>query len=84
MPLVFANVMPILENIYASHRDVFGMHSFFNGHPLISTVQSIPRVFLLQFGENNRDLLHTFVFNKLAFYDVIIPGRDSYGCLLMR
>ena len=53
------------------------MHRFFNGHPLISTVQSIPRVFLLQFGENNRDLLHTFVFNKLAFYDVIIPGRES-------
>ena len=53
------------------------MYSFFNGHPLITIVQSIPSVFLLQFGENNRDLLHTFVFNKLAFYDVIIPGRDS-------
>ena len=63
--------------MYANHRDVFGMHSLFNGHPLITTVQSIPRVFLWQFGENNRDLLHTFVFNKLAFYDVIIPGRDS-------
>ena len=63
--------------MYARYRDVFGMHSFFNGHPLISTVQSIPHVFLLQFGENNRDLLHTFVFNILAFYDVVIPGRES-------
>ena len=53
------------------------MHSFFNCHPLITTVQSIPCVFLLQFGENNRDLVHTFVFNKLAFYDVVIPGRES-------
>ena len=63
--------------MYARYRDVSGMHSLFNGHPLITTVQSIPRVFLLQFGENNRDLLHTFVFNKLAFYGVIIPGRES-------
>ena len=63
--------------MYASYRDFVGMHSFFNGHPQITTVQSIPRVFLLQFGENNRDLLRTFVFNKLAFYDVIIPGRES-------
>ena len=23
------------------------------------------------------DLLHTFIFNKLAFYDVFIPGRES-------
>ena len=77
MALVFANLMPILEKMYARYRDVFGMYSFFNSHPLITIVQSIPSVFLLQFGENNRDLLHTFVFNKLAFYDVIIPGRDS-------
>ena len=69
--------MPVLEKLYARYRDVFGMHSFLNGHQVITTVQSIPRVFFLQFGENNRDLLHTFVFNKLAFYDVIIPGRDS-------
>ena len=53
------------------------MHSLFNGYPLITTVQSIPCVVLLQFGENSRDLLHTFVFNKLAFYDVVIPGRES-------
>ena len=63
--------------MYASYRDIFGMQILYNGHPLLTTVQSIPRVFLLQFGENNRDLLHTFVFNKLAFYDVIIPGRES-------
>ena len=63
--------------MYANYRDVFGMHSFFNSHPLITTVQSIPRVFLLQFGENSRDLLSTFVFNKSALYDVIIPGRES-------
>ena len=63
--------------MYARCRDVFGIRSLFNFHPLITTVQSIPRVLLLQFGENNRDLLHTFVFNKLAFYEVIIPGRES-------
>ena len=63
--------------MYARYRDVFGMHRLFNGHPLITTVQSIPRVFLLQFGENNRDLLHIFVFNKLALCGVIIPGRES-------
>ena len=61
----------------ARYRAVFGIHSFFNGLTLITTVESIPRVILLQFGENNRDLLHTFVFNKLAFYDVIIPGKES-------
>ena len=63
--------------MYARYRDVFGMHSLFNDHPLITTVQSIPRVLLEQFGESSRELLHTLVFDKLAYYDVIIPGRES-------
>ena len=63
--------------MYARYRDFFAMYSFFNGRPLLTIVQSIPSVFLLQFGENNRDLLHTFVFNKLAIYDIIIPGRNT-------
>ena len=52
------------------------MHIFFNGLPLITTVQARRRVILLQFGDNNRDLLHTFVFDKFVLCDVIIPGRD--------
>ena len=52
------------------------MHIFFNGLPLITTVQARRRVILLQFGDNNRDLSHTFVFDKFVLCDVIIPGRD--------
>jgi len=52
------------------------MHIFLNGHPLITTVQATCQVILLQFSGNNRDLLHTFVFDKFALFDVIIPGRD--------
>ena len=52
------------------------MHIFVNGLPLITTVQARRRVILLQFGDNNRDLLHTFVFDKCVLCDVIIPGRD--------
>ena len=69
--------MPVTETFLACT-------AFFNGHLLITTVQSIPRVFLLQFDENNRDLLHTFVFYKVVFYDVIIPGRESEIHLRMR
>ena len=32
---------------------------------------------LVQFGESSCELLRIFVFNKLAFCDVIIPGRES-------
>ena len=32
---------------------------------------------LVQFGESSCELLRTFVFNKLAFCDVIIPGKES-------
>ena len=52
------------------------MHIFFNGLPLITTVQARRRVILLQFGDNNLDLLHTFVLDKFVLCDVIIPGRD--------
>ena len=60
-----------------SYRGISDMHTFVSSHPLITIVQSISRVLLVQFGESNRELLRTFVFNKLAFYDVIIPGRAS-------
>ena len=53
------------------------MHAFVNGHPLMTIATSISRIFLLQFGKSRRDLLYTFVFNTLAYYDVIIPGRES-------
>ena len=53
------------------------MHSFFNDYRLIIIVQSIPGALLVRFGESSRELLHTFVFNILVFYYVIIPGRES-------
>ena len=69
-------LMSILQRMYAGYRDIFGMHCFFNGLPLMIAVQSRQLVFLLEFGQSNRDLLHTFVFNKFAVCDVIIPGRE--------
>ena len=63
--------------MYASYRGIPGIHTFFNDHPLITFDQSTSRVFLVQFGESGREILHTSVFNKLAFYDVTIPGRES-------
>ena len=63
--------------MYTSYRGISGMHTFVNGHLLITIAQSIPPVFLVQFGESSRELLHTFVFNKLAYCHVIIPGRES-------
>ena len=53
------------------------MPTFVTGHPLITIAQTIPRALLVQFGESSRELLHTLVFDKLAYYDVIIPGRES-------
>ena len=53
------------------------MHTFVTGYPLITTAQSISRVLLVQFGESSRELLHTLVFDKLLYCDVIIPGRKS-------
>ncbi len=44
---------------------------------LIIIVQAIPRMLLVQFGESSREILRTFVFNKLVVYYVIIPGRES-------
>ena len=63
--------------MYASYRYRSGMYTFVNGHPLITSAQSIPCVSLVKFGESSRELLRTFVFNKLVFYYVIIPGRKS-------
>ena len=61
--------------MYSSYRGISGMPTFVTGHPLITIAQSIPRVLLVQFGASSRELLHTLVFDKLAYYDVIIPGR---------
>ena len=64
--------------MYASYRYRSGMYTFVNGHPLITSAQYIPCVSLVKFGESSRELLHTFVFNKLEFCHVIIPGSNSY------
>ena len=53
------------------------MHTLGNGLTPFTTGQSISRVFLLQFSKSSRDILNTFVFYKLVFCDVIIPGRES-------
>ena len=53
------------------------MHTLVNGLTPFTIGQSISRVFLLQFSKSSRDLLSTFVFYKLVFCDVIIPGRES-------
>ena len=53
------------------------MHTLVNGRTLFTIGQSVSRVFLLQFSKSSRDLLSTFVFYKLVFCDVIIPGRES-------
>ena len=63
--------------MHTSYRGISGMHTFVSGRPLITIPQSIPRVLLVQFGESSRELLHTLVFDKLAYYDVIIPGREA-------
>ena len=53
------------------------MHTLVNGRTLLTIGQSISCVFLLQFSKSSRDLLSTFVFYKLVFWDVIIPGRET-------
>ena len=53
------------------------MHTLVSGRTLLIIGQSISRVFVLQFGTRNHDLLRTFVFQKRASYDVTIPGRGS-------
>ena len=53
-----------------------GIYTFVIGHPLITITQSIHRVLLVQFGESSRELLHSFGFKTLAYYDVIIPGSE--------
>ena len=75
--------------MYTGYRGISGMHTFVNSQLLVTIAKSIHPVFLVQFGELSRELLHTFVVNKLAYFHGIIPGRESeihliYGCLLMR
>ena len=53
-----------------------GIYTFVIGRPLITIGQSIHRVLLVQFGESSRELLHTFVFKTLGYYDVNIPGSE--------
>ena len=64
--------------MYTSYRGISDMHNFVNGHPLITIAQSILSVSWVKFGENSRELLHAFVFKKLAYYDVNIPGNISF------
>ena len=63
--------------LYGSYRGISGMHTLVNGHTLLNIGHSISRVILLQFSKSSRDILSTFVFKKLVFCDVIIPGRES-------
>ena len=53
-----------------------GIYNFVIGHPLIIIDQSIHRVLLVQFGNRRRELLYTFVFKTLGYYEVIIPGGE--------
>ena len=70
------NISVKTVKMYSSYRKIPGIYIFVIGHPLIAIAQSIHRVLLVQFGESSRELLHTFVFKTLAYYDVIIPGRE--------
>ena len=63
--------------MYTSYRGISSMHTFDNNRLLITIAQSIHPVFLAQFGKSSRELLNTFVFDKVACCDVIIPGRVS-------
>ena len=74
----YFNISVKTGKMYASYRGISGMYTFVNGHPLTTITQSIPRVSWVKFGESSRELLHTFVFNKLVYYHVIIPGSNSY------
>ena len=42
---VFFNISVKTGKLYASYRRISGMHTFVNGHPLVTIAQSIPRVF---------------------------------------
>ena len=53
------------------------MQAFINHRRLIIIAQSISCIFLVKFAALSRKLLHTFDFNKLAWYDVTVPGNDS-------
>ena len=83
LTLAFANVIPILEKgtpVTETNAQLF------NDSPLIICVQSIPRVFLLQFGKNNRDY-YTLSFSPdwrfmTSLFQVGIQ-KYIYECLLM-
>ena len=62
--------------MYTSYREISAIYTFGNGHPVTTIAQTIFRVFLVQFGKSSRELLPTFVFKTLAYYEVIIPGSE--------
>ena len=53
------------------------MYTLVNGRTLFTISYSTSPVFFMQFSRKDRGLLNTFDFNKLAYCDVIIPGRGT-------
>ena len=76
MFIFFVNISVKTGNMYSSQRKMPGIYTFAIGHPLIIIDQSIHRVLLVQFGNRRRELLYTFVFKTLGYYEVIIPGGE--------
>ena len=59
--------------LYHSYLGISGLYTFVNDLTLLT----ISRICLRQFGRSNRELWYTFGFNKLAYYNVVFPGRIS-------
>ena len=54
-----------------------GMYALINDLTLLTMAQSISHIVFIKFGGSTRELRHTFVFYKLAYCDVSIPGNES-------
>ena len=53
------------------------MYTLVNGRTLFTISYTTSPVFFIQFSRKDRALLNIFDFNKLAYCDVIIPGRET-------
>jgi len=60
----------------ANYRGMSGMYALINDLTLLTMVQSTCNIVFIKFSGSTRELRHTFVFYKLAYCGVSIPGNE--------
>ena len=61
----------------ANYRGMSGMYALINDLTLLTMAQSTPNIDFITFGRSTRELRHTFVFYKLVYCGVSVPGIES-------